>query len=94
MVCQILISSKHEPHSLGFQIMPFTEITLALANMCLVIHVMGKLFNILKELSYENIYFWKFTFAKSSPLTHTIVTETCCKYITYTYYVHIITSCT
>ena len=36
--------------------MPFTENTLALANMCLVIHVMGKLFNILKELSYENIF--------------------------------------
>ena len=52
MVYQILISSKHESHSLGFQIMPFTENTLALANMCLVIHVMGKLFNIMKELSY------------------------------------------
>ena len=54
MVYQILIKvvQKHESHSLGFQIMPFTENTLALANMCLVIHVMGKLFNIMKELSY------------------------------------------
>ena len=50
--------------------MPFTEDTLALANMCLVMHVMGKLFNIMKELSYKT-YFWKFTFAKSSPITHT-----------------------
>ena len=31
--------------------MAFTEKTLALPNMCLVIHVMGKLFNILTELS-------------------------------------------
>jgi hypothetical protein len=54
MVYQILIKvvQKHESHSLVFQIMPFTENTLALANMCLVIHVMGKLFNIMKELSY------------------------------------------
>ena len=36
--------------------MPFTENALALANMCLVIHVMGKFFNILKELLYENIF--------------------------------------
>ena len=35
--------------------MPFTENTLALANMCLVIYVMGKFFNIVKEL-YENIF--------------------------------------
>ena len=54
MVYQILmrVLQKHES---GFQIMPFTENTLALANMCLVIHVihvMGKLFNIMKELSY------------------------------------------
>ena len=40
--------------------MPFTEKTLALANLCLVIHVMGKLFNIQKELSYEG-----------SPITYT-----------------------
>ena len=48
MVYQILIKvvQKHESHSLGFQIMPFTENTLALANMCLVIHVMGNVFNI------------------------------------------------
>ena len=41
MVYQILIKvvQKHESHSLVFQIMPFTENTLALANMCLVIHV-------------------------------------------------------
>ena len=57
MVYQILIKvvQKHESHSLGFQMMLFTENTLALANMCLVIHVihvMGKLFNIMKELSY------------------------------------------
>ena len=51
----IKVVQKHESHLLGFQIMPFTENTLALANMCLVIHVihvMGKLFNIMKELSY------------------------------------------
>ena len=35
--------------------MPFTEKTLALANICLVIHVMGNVFNILKELLCENI---------------------------------------
>ena len=60
MVYQILISSKTLIHSLGFQIMPFTEKTLALANLCLVIYVTGKLFNILKELSYEG-----------SPIKHT-----------------------
>ena len=51
----IKVVQKHESHLLGFQIMPFTENTLPLANMCLVIHgihVMGKLFNIMKELSY------------------------------------------
>ena len=55
--------------------MPFTEKALALANMCLVIHVMGKLINILKELSYENI-FLEIYFCKgftNNTHTHTIV---------------------
>ena len=36
--------------------MPFTEKTLALANMCLVIHVMGKLFNILKQVHPQHTH--------------------------------------
>ena len=59
--------------------MPFTEKTLALANMCLVIHVMGKLFNILKELSYENIFKEIYFCKEFTHNAHTIVTETCCK---------------
>ena len=53
--------------------------TLALANLCLVMHVMGKLFNILKELSYENIFLEIYFCKELTHNTHTIVTETCCK---------------
>ena len=51
MVYQILITSKTLIPFIRFSNYAFTEKTLALPNMCLVIHVMGKLFNILKELS-------------------------------------------
>ena len=59
--------------------MPFAEKTLALANMCLVIHVMGKSFNILKELSYENLFQEIYFCKEFTHNTHTIVTEACCK---------------
>ena len=51
MVYQILISSKILIPFIRLSNYAFTGKTLALANVCLVIHVMGKLFNILKELS-------------------------------------------
>ena len=54
--------------------MPFTENTLAL-----VIHVMGKLFNILKELSYENVFLEIYFCKEFTHNTHTVITETCCK---------------
>ena len=53
----------------------------------LVIDVMGNIFNILKELSYENVL-WKFTFAKSSPTTHTQLLQ---KHAVNIYHIHTMT---
>ena len=34
--------------------MPLPEITLPIANVCVALHPKGKLFNILKEMLYDN----------------------------------------
>ena len=70
MVYKILISSK--------TLIPFirlsnytTEKTLALANMCLVIHFMGNILNILKENIFLECYFCK----EFTHNIHTIITK-------------------
>ena len=49
--------------------MPFPEKTLALANMCIVLHITGKLFNIRKEL-FVRKHISGNLFLHSSPITH------------------------
>ena len=44
-----------------------------------MIHVMGLFFNILKELSYENIFLKMYFCKEFTHNTHIIVTEPCCK---------------